>query len=52
MTNMSLRQRFGLKDKDVSVASRLIKDATEHGFIKLLESDTNQRYYKYIPFWA
>ena len=52
MTNMSLRQRFGLKDKDVSVASRLIKDATEHGLIKLLESDTNQRYYKYVPFWA
>jgi len=52
MTNMSLRQRFGLNDKDVSVASRIIKDATEHGLIKLLESDTNQRYYKYIPFWA
>lgn len=52
MTNTSLRQRFGLEDKDVSVVSRLIKDATEKGLIKLLESDTNQRYFKYIPFWA
>lgn len=52
MTNTSLRQRFGLEDKDVSVASRLIKDATEHGLIKLLESATNQRYYKYVPYWV
>ncbi len=52
MTNTSLRQRFGLEDKDASIASRLIKNAVEHNVIKLLEPDTNQRYYRYVPYWA
>ncbi|MFT8320735.1 MAG: ATP-binding protein [Bacillus sp. (in: firmicutes)] len=52
MTNASLRQRFGLADKDNSVASRIIRDAVEAGTIKLLDPDTAPRYMKYIPFWA
>ena len=52
MTNTSLLQRFGLEDKDASIASRLIKNAVEHNVIKLLEPDTNQRYYRYVPYWA
>jgi ATP-dependent DNA helicase RecG len=52
MTNSTLRKRFGLHDKDASVASRLLKDATNHGLIKLVESETNQRFNRYVPFWA
>lgn len=52
MTNSSLRQRFGLSDKENSVASRIIRDAVKAGRIKPLDPNTAPRYMKYIPFWA
>lgn len=51
-TNASLRQRFGLENKDNSVVSRIIKDAVEAGKIKPLDPQAAPRYMKYIPFWA
>lgn len=52
MTNTSLRERFGLENKDAPVISRILKDAMEMKYIKLLDTDTNPRYYKYVPFWV
>lgn len=52
MTNTSLRQRFGMEDKNSSVASRIIRDALNDEIIKPLDPDTAPRYMKYIPFWA
>lgn len=52
LTNASLRQRFGLADKDNSVASRIIKDALDAGRIQQLDPNTAPRYMKYIPYWA
>ena len=52
MTNTSLRQRFGLNDKNASVVSRIIRDAIEVGAVKPLDPDTAPRYMKYIPSWA
>lgn len=52
MTNTTLRQRFGLEDKGISSASRIIKDAIDSDMIKALDPDTAPRYLKYIPFWA
>ena len=52
ITNTSLRERFGLENKDAPVISRILKDAMEMKYIKLLDTDTNPRYYKYVPFWV
>ncbi|USG65137.1 hypothetical protein NDK47_23940 [Brevibacillus ruminantium] len=52
MTNASLRQRFGKEDRDISIISRVIRDALNEGKIKPLDPDTAPRYMKYIPFWA
>lgn len=52
MTNTSLRQRFGLKDKDISSVSRIIKDAIDSNMIKASDPNTAPRYLKYIPYWA
>lgn len=52
MTNASLRKRFGLEDKDNSVASRIIRDAVEAGKLKPFDPNTAPRYMKYVPFWA
>ena len=52
MTNASLRQRFGIAEKNSAKASRLIKDAVEAGLIKLFNPDVRDRDRKYVPFWA
>lgn len=52
MTNTSLRERFGLEPKEASIVSRILKDALDAQLIRLLDADTNARYYKYLPFWA
>lgn len=52
LTNNSLRARFGLKDTSSGMASRLIKDAVNRGYIKPYDPDTARRYMKYIPIWA
>jgi hypothetical protein len=52
MTNASLRQRFGIEEKNSAKASRLIKDAISVGLIKLHVADVRDRDRKYVPFWA
>jgi len=52
MTNTSLRQRFGLNDKNSSTASRIIRDAIGDNMVKPLDPNTAPRYMKYVPFWA
>lgn len=52
MTNSSLRYRFGLEDKDISIVSRIIKDSIDMNMIKALDPNTAPRYLKYIPYWA
>ncbi|WP_242449497.1 ATP-binding protein [Staphylococcus croceilyticus] len=52
ITNQSLRTRFGLDDKKISVISRIIKDAVTEGYIKPVDPDTSPRHMKYIPYWA
>jgi len=53
MTNKSLRERFGLDDRQSAQISRLIKEAIRDGKIKLknLESSSD-KYRTYIPYWA
>lgn len=53
MTNKSLRERFNLPESKADQVSRIIRDASDEGKIKLDDPDnTSKRYAKYIPFWA
>jgi ATP-dependent DNA helicase RecG len=52
LTNTSLRERFGIEEKNIATASRLIKEAVEANFIVPYDPDTSKRYMKYVPWWA
>ena len=52
MTNTSLRERFGIEQKNSATASRLIKEATEAGVIRPYDESASKRLMKYVPFWA
>ena len=46
MTNSSLRNRFGLEDKDISSVSRIIKDTIDVNMIKAVDPNTGPRHLK------
>ncbi|MDH1603788.1 ATP-binding protein [Empedobacter sp. GD03739] len=51
--NTSLRERFGMHDKQASQISLLIKEAIEAGKIKPKEDgNVSKKFSKYIPYWA
>jgi len=53
MTNASLRKRFGISDANYPMASRIIRDTIEAGFIKPhAQSSGSKKDAKYVPFWA
>jgi ATP-dependent DNA helicase RecG len=53
MTNQTLRERFGIEDKNSAIASRIIKDTLYAGMIKEEEpGNLSRKYKRYIPFWA
>lgn len=53
MTNQSLRNRFGIEEKNAAIASRIIRDTLEENLIKDNDPTTKSRKFaKYIPFWA
>lgn len=52
MTNTTLRERFGIDEKNSSVASRIIRDTIEAGLIIPYDEDAGRKYMKYLPRWA
>lgn len=52
MTNSSLRERFGIEEKNLSMASRIIKDAMDDGVIKPFDPNQSKKNSKYVPWWA
>lgn len=53
LTNQSLRERFGIEEKNYSMASRIITEGIKAGLIKDYDPDNNsKKHSKYIPFWA
>ena len=52
MTNTTLRQRFGIDEKNSATASRLIKEALEAGTIIPYDPLASRKYMKYLPWWA
>lgn len=52
MTNSSLRDRFGIEQKNSATASRLIREALEDSRIKPFDPEQGKKHAKYLPFWA
>ncbi len=53
MTNGSLRQRFGLAEKNAATASRFIADTVAAGLVKPHDPEsTSRKLSKYVPFWG
>jgi predicted HTH transcriptional regulator len=53
MTNESLRQRFGIEDKNYPMASRILSDTIDDGLIKMSDPENkSKKHIRYVPFWA
>ena len=52
LTNGSLRERFGIEDRNKASASRYIREAMEGGLIKPHDEGASRRWMKYVPFWV
>jgi len=52
MTNTSVRERFGIVEKNAAVASRLLNEAMEAGMIVVRDPEAGTRNRTYLPYWA
>jgi predicted HTH transcriptional regulator len=53
MTNLFLRERFKIENKNSAIASRIIKDSLTEGVIKEDDpANKSKKYASYLPFWA
>lgn len=52
LTNASLRERFGVDEKNMATVSRYISEAVEEGVIKPFDAKASKKFMKYVPFWA
>jgi predicted HTH transcriptional regulator len=53
MTNLSLRERLEVEEKNYSIISRIIRDTLDAGLIKEEDPENKaKRYSKYIPYWG
>jgi predicted HTH transcriptional regulator len=52
LTNASLRERFGVEEKNKAAVSRYIREAVEAGMIRPVDEDAARKMMKYKPFWA
>jgi predicted HTH transcriptional regulator len=52
LTNASLRQRFGVEEKNKAAVSRYIREAVVAGVIKPYDEDAGRKLMKYVPHWA
>ncbi|MBF0558573.1 MAG: putative DNA binding domain-containing protein [Nitrospirae bacterium] len=52
MTNSSLRERFGIEEKNSAIASRIIKETLGSRLVRPYDEHMSKKYAKYVPFWA
>jgi predicted HTH transcriptional regulator len=52
MTNGTLRERFGIEERNAAKASRLIADAVDAGMVRPADPNQGKKYASYLPFWA
>jgi ATP-dependent DNA helicase RecG len=51
--NQSVRKRFNIAEKNYPMASRILSEAVEAGYIKPADPDNqSKKHITYIPFWA
>lgn len=50
--NASVRERFGIPERNKAAASRLIKEAIEEGRIATYAPSAGPRSIRYVPYWA
>jgi ATP-dependent DNA helicase RecG len=52
MTNTTVRERFGIAEKNSATASRLIREAVAAGVIVPFDPDAAPKLMRYVPIWA
>jgi predicted HTH transcriptional regulator len=52
LTNASLRERWGIEEKNKAIASRYIREALEDGAIKPYDEEAAKKMMKYVPYWV
>jgi predicted HTH transcriptional regulator len=52
LTNASLRERFGVEEKNKAAVSRYIREAVDSGVIRPVDEDAARKMMKYVPSWA
>ena len=52
MSNTSLRERFGVEDKNKATVSRLIREAVDSGLVQPQDAEAAPKMMRYLPFWA
>lgn len=52
LTNGSLRERFGVEERNKAAVSRYIREAVDAGSIKPFDEGAARKLMKYVPFWA
>ena len=52
LTNTSLRERFGVQEKNKAIISRCIREAIEKGAIRPFDEGAARKLMKYVPFWS
>ena len=53
LTNQAVRERFGLDKNKNSVASRIIAECVERGFLKPYDDEnTSRKFTSYLPFYG
>lgn len=52
LTNASLRQRWGIEEKNKAIVSRYIREALEDGAIRPYDEEAARKMMKYVPYWV
>lgn len=52
MTNTTLRKRFGIEEKNSSMASRIIRGTLEADLIRCHDETIGSKARKCLPWWA
>lgn len=52
MNNSSIRQRFGIPERNAARASRILSEALDSGRIVIRDPNVGSRIRTYLPFWA
>lgn len=53
MTNTSLRKRFGIKDTNYPIASKIISETLKAELIKPYDAENkSKKLSSYVPFWV